>query len=102
MSIDNFIIKGVTRCGKTFRPSDWADRLCGIMAQFRPQGANPRAFAYSPYVRPCLIENTYCVVVDARLRGIEPMAFDFLIRFAEDNDLILIQVGDTAAGGCAS
>ncbi|MCC5397349.1 DUF3579 domain-containing protein, partial [Staphylococcus aureus] len=25
-----FFIQGVTRDGKTFRPSDWADRLCGV------------------------------------------------------------------------
>ena len=32
-------IRGITREGRTFRPSDWAERLAGVMAQFRPGGA---------------------------------------------------------------
>jgi hypothetical protein len=28
-----------------------------------------------------------CVVVDERLRDLEPMAFDFVMNFARDNDL---------------
>jgi hypothetical protein len=28
-------IQGVTLDGKTFRPSDWAERLAGVMSQFR-------------------------------------------------------------------
>ena len=34
-----FVILGVTREGKTFRPTDWAERLAGVMSQFRPGGA---------------------------------------------------------------
>jgi hypothetical protein len=33
----DFIIQGLTSKGKPFRPSDWADRLCGIMARFNPE-----------------------------------------------------------------
>ncbi len=25
-----FVIEGTTRDGKPFRPSDWAERLCGV------------------------------------------------------------------------
>jgi hypothetical protein len=32
------VILGVTLEGKTFRPSDWAERLAGVMSQFRPGG----------------------------------------------------------------
>ena len=31
----NFLIVGVTLAGRTFRPSDWTDRLAGIMCGFR-------------------------------------------------------------------
>jgi len=34
-------ILGITRQGKTFRPSDWAERLAGVMSQFRPGGRQP-------------------------------------------------------------
>jgi hypothetical protein len=34
-----FLIHGVTDHGKPFRPSDWSERLCGVMACFRPGSA---------------------------------------------------------------
>ncbi len=81
---ESFIIVGLTSEGKKFRPSDWADRLCGIMSAF---GSDNR-MTYSPYVRPgCTLEGYASVVVDARLHDIEPLAFKFLSNFAKDNDL---------------
>ena len=78
-----FVIQGVTAGGKSFRPSDWAERLCGIMAAF---GGDHR-MQYSPYVHPVTAAGTRCVVVDRRLEDIEPMAYRFLLGFAKDNDL---------------
>ncbi|MEZ5626763.1 DUF3579 domain-containing protein [Denitromonas sp.] len=84
--IQSFVIVGVTREGKKFRPSDWADRLCGIMSAF---GADNR-MRYSPYVRPgCTLTGDKSVVVDARLYDIEPLAYKFLVNFADDNNLII-------------
>ncbi|MFW9621480.1 MAG: DUF3579 domain-containing protein, partial [Macromonas sp.] len=34
-SAKEVLIQGVTSNGKTFRPSDWAERLAGVMSQFR-------------------------------------------------------------------
>jgi hypothetical protein len=84
-----FLIKGITHTGKVFRPSDWAERLCGVMSAFRPPGQQQLAahLQYSPYVVPITISNTKCVIVDQRLEGLEPMAMDFVISFARDNDL---------------
>ena len=82
--VESFVIVGLTSEGKKFRPSDWADRLCGIMSAF---GSDNR-MTYSPYVRPsCTLEGHTSVVVDARLHDIEPLAFKFLINFAKDNNL---------------
>ena len=47
-AIVEFIIQGVTLDGKPFRPSDWAERLCGVMSAF---GGDHR-MQYSPYVHP--------------------------------------------------
>ncbi len=80
---NEFVIRGVTQAGKTFRPSDWAERLCGVMAQC---GAD-RRMHYSPYVWQVLSEGVTCVVVDGRLEDIEPMAYRFLMNFARDNEL---------------
>ena len=81
--IVEFVIQGVTLDGKPFRPSDWAERLCGVMSAF---GADNR-MQYSPYVHPVTAAGIRCVVVDVRLEEIEPMAYRFLLSFAQDNDL---------------
>lgn len=81
-------IQGITRDGKTFRPSDWADRLCGVMSHFRPGGPQPGShLTYSPWCVPTVINGVKCVVVNSELREAEPMAWDFAINFAKDNDL---------------
>ena len=89
-----FLIQGVTKDGRTFRPSDWSERLCGVMSAFGPQGAaRPNArLTYSPYVRPMMVGNVKCVVLDERLRGVEPMAFDFVMNFARDNGLVVSEL----------
>ncbi len=79
----SFVIVGLTREGKRFRPSDWAERLAGIMAVF---GAG-RRMAYSPYVQPGNRHGEKCVFVDARLHDVEPMAYTFISNFAKDNEL---------------
>jgi hypothetical protein len=90
-------IQGVTLGGQTFRPSDWAERLAGAMSCFRPEGsAGDRAsfIGYSPYCVPRVINGIKCVIVDERLRDAEPMAWDFVMAFARDNQL---QVADACS-----
>jgi len=85
-------IQGITHDGKTFRPSDWADRLCGVMSPFRPGGPQPGShLTYSPWCIPTLVNGVRCVVVNAALREFEPMAWDFAINFAKDNDLQMVE-----------
>lgn len=83
VAIDELIIVGQTDQNKVFRPSDWADRLCGVMSAF---GADQR-MQYSPYVQPMNIGGIKCVVIDVALRELEPMAYNFLLNFARDNEL---------------
>jgi hypothetical protein len=81
-------ILGITRDGRNFRPSDWAERLAGVMSSFRPGGAQPGSHLnYSPWCIPTVIDGTKCVIVNRELRDYEPMAWDFVINFARDNDL---------------
>ena len=82
-AVVEFVIRGITLDGKPFRPSDWAERLCGVMAAF---GGDAR-LQYSPFVHPVTANGVRCVVVDARLEEIEPMAYRFLLSFAKDNAL---------------
>ncbi|MBV7431601.1 MULTISPECIES: DUF3579 domain-containing protein [unclassified Acidovorax] len=81
-------IQGITHDGKTFRPSDWAERLAGVMSSFRPGGARPGShLSYSPWCIPTTLNGVKCVVVHRDLRDHEPMAWDFVINFARDNNL---------------
>jgi len=88
-----FFIQGLTKDGKVFRPSDWAERLAGAMSSFRPVGSHGIGayIGYSPYCVPTLMNGVKCVIVSEALRGIEPMAWDFVMDFARDNDL---QIGE--------
>jgi hypothetical protein len=94
-------IQGLTKDGKTFRPSDWAERLAGTMSSFRPGGAaggGPGAFiGYSPYCVPRIVAGVKGVVVSQALRELEPMAWDFVTNFARDNDLVVIEHQDLDA-----
>jgi hypothetical protein len=81
-------IRGITRDGRTFRPSDWAERLAGVMSSFRPGGSQPGShLSYSPWCVPRVINGVKCVVVNRALRDAEPMAWDFVLNFAKDNEL---------------
>lgn len=88
-----YLIQGITQDGRTFRPSDWSERLAGAMYSFCPapgEHKGPNAYIqYSYYVRPVLVDSVKCVVLDSRLRKIEPMAFDFVLNFAKDNNLVV-------------
>lgn len=87
-SAKEVFIQGITEDGKTFRPSDWAERLAGVMSQFRPGGAIPGShLSYSPWCIPTTMGNVKCVVVHHDLRDYDVMAWDFVMNFARDNRL---------------
>jgi hypothetical protein len=89
-----FFIQGITQNGRPFRPSDWAERLAGVMSGFRPGGAaqGPGAhIGYSPYCVPTTLGDIKCVVVNEALRALEPMAWDFVMNFAKDNGLQVVE-----------
>ena len=80
------IIHGTTSNGKIFRPSDWAERLCGILSSFNKD----HRLSYHEWVHPILIEKVRCVAIDAKLEEINPSMFRFLMDFAADNDLCVL------------
>lgn len=97
-----FLIHGVTVQGKAFRPSDWSERLCGVMSCFRPGGAGQGRDAligYSPFVRPVNVGDVKCVLVDPAIRDVEPMALDFVMNFARDNGLKITAALQVATAG---
>jgi len=86
------LIRGITHHGRAFRPSDWSERLAGVLACYRPGWGEAvphrdQFIGYSPYVRPVTVDGVKCVVVDERLRDLDVRAFSFALNFARDNDL---------------
>lgn len=99
------LIQGITQQGRAFRPSDWAERLAGAMSSFRPgghAGGIGAHIGYSPYCFPQTMDGVKCVIVDQALRDLEPMAWDFVMNFARDNELkVLPGPGPAAAASAA-
>ncbi len=89
----DLIIKGITMDGQQFRPSDWSDRLCGVMSAF---GADEQ-LRYSPLVTPALRDGLRCVIVRRELAELEPRLFRFFLSFAVDNDLQITFNADAVA-----
>jgi hypothetical protein len=89
----DLIIKGLTLGGQQFRPSDWSDRLCGVMSAF---GADEQ-LRYSPLVTPALRDGLRCVIVKRELAELEPRLFRFFLSFAVDNELQITFDADAVA-----
>ena len=91
-SAKEVFIQGLTSDGRAFRPSDWAERLAGVMSSFRPGGATPGShLSYSPWCVPTTINGIKCVVAHTDLREHNVMAWDFVMNFARDNGLQIVE-----------
>lgn len=96
---DGIIIKGLTTAGKAFRPSDWAERLCGVMRCFERDQQGYNHITYSEYVRPTLFEGVKSVIVHHALEEIKPEAYRFFLEFAENNKLQVVDLPSTESQG---
>lgn len=83
LSSGEVIIRGITRQGRTFRPSDWADRLASVLSSV---GLDNR-LRYSSQLCPVTREGIRCVVIQRILEQEDPRMFKFLLDFAQENDL---------------
>ncbi len=86
-------LHGDPLAGRTSRPRDWAERLAGVMSCFRPPGSRVRPgvhITYSPYCVPRVINGVKCVIVNEALKNVEPKAWDFVLQFARDNELCVV------------
>lgn len=97
--VQHLIIHGRTVDGQRFRPSDWAERLAGALSQFRPEGSLHNPLTYSPYAMPRVMEGVPCVLIDHRLRDLEPLAWKFACDFAASNRLQTSDVTEEDAPG---
>jgi len=63
------------------------------MSCFRPPGSGGRNahLQFSPYVYPTNVNGVKAVVVNNALKSVEPLAYHFVVNFAKDNDLQLVE-----------
>jgi len=78
----SWLIEGVMDDGRTFRPSDWVDRVSGAVASF---GMDHR-LRYGA-VRPCFVGGKKCLMMKKTLESENPAAFDFVQSFVRTNGL---------------
>jgi len=90
---DKLIIESVREDGKRFRPSDWIERLSANMGTFGPD----HRLHYAKSVKPGMVNGEKCLIVDPKLEADNPKAFQFIMNFAQTNDLRLHLENDGSA-----
>lgn len=80
---NRIVIEGITDQGKTFRPSDWAERVSDQLATFK----NSRIH-YSPLLQPSTNSEGYkCILLDPKLKESCPDVYQSILDFAQANHL---------------
>ncbi|CAK0761193.1 conserved hypothetical protein [Gammaproteobacteria bacterium] len=96
------IIMGMTEHEGTFRPSDWAERLQASIATYGNQSSGnlqncmstagvQRMPSFSPKIRIRFQGGVKCVVVDRELWDTNPSGYEFLLNFAKENRLKVVE-----------
>lgn len=86
-SAKRYLISGVTRQGKQFRPGDWAERLAGVVTLFVGERRPGIRIASTKLAMPIVNNGIKCMIVAAEMQQICPDAFHFVMNFAISNDL---------------
>jgi len=82
-SAHNLVISSVQENGKKFRPGDWIDRLSSALGRVD----HSNRLHFSPGVQPSMIEGEKCLVVARHLEELDPIAYRYVMDFAQANKL---------------
>ena len=91
------IIQGQTKEGRKFRPSDWAERMSGVLSTF---GKDQRIH-YSSMLQPLSINGVKCVALDQSMKNEHPELFSHIMDFAEMNSLNVIESAEATSSTAA-
>jgi hypothetical protein len=80
---DKVVIHGTREDGSKLRPGDWVERISSTLASFSAD----RRLRYHASVKPCIIEGQKCLVVARCLAQADPTTYQFIMAFAESNQL---------------
>ncbi|MDH5301051.1 MAG: DUF3579 domain-containing protein [Gammaproteobacteria bacterium] len=86
-TVKSIIIEGVTQDGRKFRPSDWAERMSGMLSTF---GRDHRIH-YSPRLRPISVKGVKCIAITPDLAQTNPDVFALVMDFAKRNNLNIVE-----------
>ncbi len=78
-----FVIQGISKDGKVFRPSNWWERLSDMLSTTGKDGRT----VYSSYLHPMMIQGVPSVVVRFSLEKADPSAFELVRQFVLSNSL---------------
>jgi hypothetical protein len=78
----------MTTNGRKFRPSDWAERMSGMLSTF---GRDQR-IRYSPLLFPMTVNGVKCISIDPDLQKYHPEMFTYIMQWAESNRLTIIEI----------
>ena len=78
-------IVGKKKTGEKFRPSDWSERLSDCLYCFDED----QEINYFNYICTDNYDQTKALKISNELKEIDPIAFNFLIKFANDNNLTI-------------
>ena len=81
------IIQGVTEDGRKFRPSDWAERMSGMLSTF----GDDHRIHYSPKLRPISLDGIKCIAIDTELAESQPGTYQQIMEFAKRNQLVITE-----------
>jgi hypothetical protein len=83
------LILGLTADGRCFRPSDWAQRLAAAATVGCAYCVQDPQLPFNPMVRVVLHEGVAGLWLAADLADRDPLRYEFLLRFAEQNGLVV-------------
>ena len=98
-SSEHYLIRGITRHRNVFRPGDWAERLMGVIVLFVGERRPGIHIASTRLAMSVVDAGVNCLIVSGELRRVCPAAFDFVARFAQDNDLPM-EIRCVPGAGC--
>lgn len=80
------LIVGTNKDGSRFRPTEWSQRLAGLVSHFQA-----KHLTYSACVQPEILEDgTRAVRLDSKLRIGAPEIFDQIMSFVEEHGLTVM------------
>ena len=89
-TVKKIVIEGMTKSGRKFRPSDWAERMSGALSTF---GRDQR-IRYSPLLQPMTVNGVKCISINPMLQEQYPEMYAYIMEWVNANSLNVYEMDD--------